>query len=339
MYIHLLGSDPPLDTDSFIHPSADPLLIARGRRMLDWLYELPDHATNRFITGQYRINQIRTIQEETGIWVGMFQRRILNAEDGPYLSWGEDPKNYVDYYNAGGLVHENPCFGNPAAKSKSRDRAFTAANMTALMTPGTTVYNNFMDALNPYCDKLRVVANNNVPILFRPFHEMNGAIYWWNTPGASAFKDLWAWFFDEMTKRRGFHNLLWCYAPTRYAGNFLTWYPNPNTVDIAGMDFYWDVATSGPYTSSLFTPLNSYLTSTGKPFMMLEFGGKQAPPSAGKANYTTWLPAIKNWCPRCIGACNWSTEWSLMGAYATGVSAYLTDSWACNRSDIPNFGT
>ncbi|MBK8200617.1 MAG: hypothetical protein IPK75_19960 [Acidobacteria bacterium] len=326
----------------FIHPSADPLLIPAGRRILDWLYTLPTRADNRVISGQYHLDHINTINAQTGVWVAMVQDRIINAEASGWLGWRNGvPANYQTHWNNGGIVQENPVFGNPAIKGFAKDKAFSSAQATQLMTTGTTINTDFLTVVNGWCDRIEPLVSANVPIFLRPFHEMNGAIYWWNSPGAAAFKDMWEFFFNYITKTRGFHNFLWCYAPTRYAGNFMTWYPNPATVDIAGMDWYLEVSNSPSlnYKAADFTETNAYITATGKPFFLLEYGPHGGPISSftAPADYSKLLPALKAYCPRCVGWASWSVEWSMRAQNSVNAPAALNDPWTINRPDLPDF--
>ena len=67
----------------------------------------------------------------------------------------------------------------------------------ALCTPGTALHAAWereMDTVIPYLQQLR---DARVPVLWRPYHEMNGAWFWWgNKPGENGFKRLWIMTYE-----------------------------------------------------------------------------------------------------------------------------------------------
>ena len=63
-----------------------------------------------------------------------------------------------------------------------------------------------MDSVIPYLAQLQEAG---VPVLWRPYHEMNGAWFWWgNKPGENGFKRLWVMTYRYFTEK-GLNNLLW----------------------------------------------------------------------------------------------------------------------------------
>jgi mannan endo-1,4-beta-mannosidase len=80
------------------------------------------------------------------------------------------------------------------------------------------------------------------PIVFRPFHEMNGNWFWWGA-GCSGFtaadyKKLYQLTVDYMKERT--NNVLFCWSPNSPVSSAIinNYYPGDAYVDILGLDMY-----------------------------------------------------------------------------------------------------
>lgn len=81
-----------------------------------------------------------------------------------------------------------------------------------------------------------------VPIIFRPWHEMNGDWFWWGDPNCTS-EDYVALWKKTVLLLRDFHkvhNLLYAYSPNtlKKKDNYLTYYPGDEFVDVLGVDVY-----------------------------------------------------------------------------------------------------
>lgn len=110
-------------------------------------------------------------------------------------------------------------------------------------TPLNTAWKMQMDGIAKY---LKQLQNANVPVLWRPFHEMNGVWFWWcNKPGENGFKKLWIAMYDYFTTHHQLNNLLWVWntnAPRNNlgdeAGPYADYYPGSDYVDVLAADVY-----------------------------------------------------------------------------------------------------
>ncbi|MCW2794281.1 MAG: glycoside hydrolase, family 26 [Nocardioides sp.] len=76
-------------------------------------------------------------------------------------------------------------------------------------------------------------------VVFRPFHEANGAWFWWGRPTPSVYRAVWA-RMQERAVAAGVHNILWAYSFAARAGSWIM-HPAklvPAHVDLAGIDSY-----------------------------------------------------------------------------------------------------
>lgn len=101
---------------------------------------------------------------------------------------------------------------------------------------GTVEYNAMWAELKSKADQLEKLRDAHVPVLWRPFHELNGNWFWWGKQGPDQFKRLWINMYNYFVNERKLNNLIWvlCYTGKPDAA----WYPGDQYVDIAGADTY-----------------------------------------------------------------------------------------------------
>lgn len=85
---------------------------------------------------------------------------------------------------------------------------------------------------------LKILADKDIPVLWRPVHEASGKWFWWGSSGAKACKALFIFMFDRFTNHHGLNNLIWVWT-TDEASDALEWYPGDQYVDIIGRDYYY----------------------------------------------------------------------------------------------------
>ena len=95
-----------------------------------------------------------------------------------------------------------------------RDKAFYAENtdfdarqVLIEGTPERTAFFHDMDALAAL---LKPFLEEDIPVLWRPFHESDGAWFWWGAKGPAVAKELYKLMFTHFTQVHGLHNLIWC---------------------------------------------------------------------------------------------------------------------------------
>ncbi len=115
-----------------------------------------------------------------------------------------------------------------------------------LVTDGTelnTQWKKQMDGVAKYLKQLR---DAKIPVLWRPYHEMNGVWFWWcNKPGENGFKKLWIMTYDYLVNHHKLNNLLWVWntnaprdIPGDEAGPYEDYFPGMEYVDVLAADVY-----------------------------------------------------------------------------------------------------
>lgn len=101
---------------------------------------------------------------------------------------------------------------------------------------GTPEYDAFWRELNERAKLLKKLKRAHVPVLWRPFHELNGNWFWWSKGGPEQFKRLWITMYNYYVHKKHLNNLIWVFCYTSKPDS--AWYPGRQYVDLAGADTY-----------------------------------------------------------------------------------------------------
>ncbi|HYF69431.1 MAG TPA: glycosyl hydrolase [Ohtaekwangia sp.] len=135
-----------------------------------------------------------------------------------------------------------------------------------------------------------VVDGERIPIVFRPWHEMNGGWFWWGSSETSAlnYKLLYQLTVDYIRERT--NTVLFCWSPNTPT-NF-DYYPGDDYVDVLGLDIYELTATS---LRQQIAPIIDHAQEHDKVAVLSETGNRTADPEdAAGYWFDTVLPAIKD---------------------------------------------
>ena len=184
-------------------------------------------------------------------------------------------KRAIDWYNKGGIV--TICWHCSSALDKGYDECkadeLTDSQWEAILTDGTSENRAFIRAMDKAGNALLQLQSQGVPVLWRPFHEFDGAWFWWGKGGSDRFKRLWKMMYNHFTYDLGLNNLIWVlgysHNGTDYGTDLSSWYPGNRYCDIAGADSY-EVAQNGA-EGRLYTPVNKAVNAS-RPLVMHETG-------------------------------------------------------------------
>jgi hypothetical protein len=121
----------------------------------------------------------------------------------------------------------------------------TSRRTVASIIPGGTfneAYKQYLNRAALYLLQLKGDDGEQIPILFRPFHEMTGNWFWWgkNTCTPEEFKKLWRFTINYLRNTWNLHNLLIVYSASDFksVSEFMERYPGDDYVDFVGVDSY-----------------------------------------------------------------------------------------------------
>lgn len=132
---------------------------------------------------------------------------------------------------------------NPHTGRDYDDRSWH--RLGALLDPSTPEAQTFWTAYDEQLAVLAALQAEDVAVVFRPFHEVNGDWFWWGRPDPRTFKRVYRQM-QQRTWAAGVHNVLWSYsfaARTR-SGIAAPEKLVPAKVDLAGIDSYYPATAS-----------------------------------------------------------------------------------------------
>ncbi len=164
-----------------------------------------------------------------------------------------------------------------------------------VLTPGTALYNSWcqqVDSVAFYLKKLQAAC---VPVLWRPYHEMNGDWFWWGgRVGEYSTADLYRQLFDRYVNYHKLTNLVWVWnvdRPSTPVRKFSNFYPGGEYLDIASLDVYGSDFNQDYYDSLM-------VLSKGKPLLFGEVGVPPMPDILDKqpmwTSWVIWAGMVRN---------------------------------------------
>lgn len=240
----------------------------------------------------------------------------------------------INHYNSGGIIQIEWHWPNPFQTNgtfSSAQIALTATQWDSITVPGTAQYNTMMADLAWHANYLKRLDSLDIPVLWRPLHEIDGGWFWWTNPTNKKGKtaELWRIVYNYLVNVRGFHNLIWVYSSgmasyTNTGGKILdttainwrkSYYPGSQYVDIAGIDLYgWDYSNNGTHSygtgeTATYTTMWNMMSQIA-PGKMLALCECQALPNPIKTinndpNFKKWLYAMPWYANDANNPCTW----------------------------------
>lgn len=162
------------------------------------------------------------------------------------------------------------------------------------MLPGGTQHRKFLYWMKNVRNFLQSLHTNDgvpVPFIFRPWHENNGAWFWWGSKQCTPqqYRALWCMLQDYLLSE-GLDNVVWSWSPNLgMKANDFDSYPGDDRVDIIGLDAYqW--GTEEEFVSQLnvdLSVLSGFATEKGKLLALTECGYQNLP------DPTWWTRVLK----------------------------------------------
>ena len=141
------------------------------------------------------------------------------------------------WWEKGGIVticwHTGSDFNSAYNESKSSELDWENA-----LTPGTDAYAKLLKDMDRAVPYLQQLEDAGVPVLWRPFHELDGGWFWWSRGGSENFVKLWQLMYSRYTDYWGLDNLIWVLGYSHNGVDLGDWYPGDDYVDLIGGDSY-----------------------------------------------------------------------------------------------------
>ncbi len=155
--------------------------------------------------------------------------------------------NIAEQHRSGAVVAltwhaPSPANLQAATYEESVTASLTDDEWAALLTSGSAIYDRWAAQVDEIAGHLQQLKAAQVPVLFRPYHEMNARWFWWNgRAGVRGSAALYRQLYHRFVDTHRLNNLLWVWnvnAPSAYAGPIEKYYPGHDCVDVVTMDNY-----------------------------------------------------------------------------------------------------
>ncbi len=183
-------------------------------------------------------------------------------------------------YERGGVITISWHLDNPLTGKSAWD---PAEGTVASVLPGGIkheLYKSWLDKVAGFLNTLKSENGEHIPVIFRPFHELNGNWFWWGgkhcTP--EQFKDLWRLTVSYLRDEKQLHHLLYAFNTDRFSTKeeYLEKYPGDEWVDVIGFDIYQREQPNEEYIGDMermLSDLEAIAEERNKIPALTEFGG------------------------------------------------------------------
>jgi mannan endo-1,4-beta-mannosidase len=178
-----------------------------------------------------------------------------------------------------------PTEDEPVTFRQSVQGKLTDAEWNELITPGTPLNRRWCDQVDVIAGYLKQLRDAHVPVLWRPYHEMNGDWFWWGGRGGPrGTPALYRQLFDRLANYHRLNNLVWVWSvdrPSTPQRQFADFFPGRDYFDIASLDSY-----HSDFQPSYYDTLRHL--AGGKPVALAEVGPPPTLELLEKQPHWTW---------------------------------------------------
>ena len=294
-----------------VTPQASP----EARALLQFLYDISGKYT---LTGQHNFPNVKGRNSEfaakyigkTPVIFGSDWGHAKAGDSDSYLARPDIVQEAIRQHQLGSIValcwHAVPPTANepitfrqlpnsdPKALSSVQEKLLDQ-QFQEVLTPGTALYEHWCSQVDEIALFLRQLQDAHVPVLWRPYHEMNGDWFWWGgRTGEYSTAALYRQMFDRLVNHHHLNNLIWVWSmdrPSRPGMEHAKFFPGIQYVDILALDVY-----GGDFKQSYYDSLVSL--SQGKPMALAEVGTPPPPEILVQqprwTYYMTWAGMVRN---------------------------------------------
>jgi len=151
------------------------------------------------------------------------------------------------------------------------------------LIPGGSLHHLYKEKLTliaNYANTLRGKKGELIPIIFRPYHELDGNWFWWGSHYCTVdeFKQLYRFTVIYLRDSLKVRNFIYAFSPDcrfNTEEQYLERYPGDAYVDLLGMDNYWDFNPKGSGLDAVHKKLmiiSDYAQKTNKLAALTETG-------------------------------------------------------------------
>jgi mannan endo-1,4-beta-mannosidase len=268
-----------------VTPNASPEAV----KLLQYIYSI---SGNHTLAGQHAVPLLRSArlveaQRATGHFPAVFGMDFgfdfPNTWDGINFRQqivDEAIQKYREGYIIILMWHAvRPIEDEPVKFKDSIQGKLTDQQWQDLITPETEINERWKSQVDVIAWFLKQLRDAHVPVLWRPYHEMNGGWFW-------CYKKLYRMLYDRLVNFHKLNNLIWIYGANEVTppnvDPYDMYYPGDDVVDILSTDIYHTRFAKEQYDQLLALAKN-------KPIALAEVGAAPSPDILKEQPRWTWF--------------------------------------------------
>ncbi|WP_075185707.1 glycoside hydrolase family 26 protein [Teredinibacter haidensis] len=277
-------------------PPVTPNASPEAKALLKYLHRV---SGKKILSGQHNAplngsNRLPGMHKQTGEYPAIFGQDFGFSEPGSWdgINFRQNIVNEAIRRHEQGFI--NTIMWHAVVPTQDEPGNFATAIQTQLSdeqwgeltTPGTALNERWKSQVDVIAWHLKQLQYAGVPVLWRPYHEMNGFWFWWGSrQGPDGYEKLWRMLFDRLV---GFHkidNLIWVWNANEVKENvpdYKLFYPGHDVVDILATDVYTKRYDDENYNQLL-------KLADGRPIALGEVGGLPSTETLEKQNQWVWF--------------------------------------------------
>ncbi len=163
----------------------------------------------------------------------------------------------------------SPAVGEPCPFEGGVKCQISDAQWREVLTPGSPLHHVWLAHVDRLAAGLAEMRDAEVPIVFRPYHEMNGDWFWWGgRSGETNYTALWRALYARLAGYHQLDNLLWAWCSDRPWPGVEAYWPGAEWVDLLGADIYPIEGRPEVFPQEWFDRLHRL--AAGKPLALTE---------------------------------------------------------------------
>jgi len=277
-----------------VNPHATP----EARALLRYLYSMSGKYT---LTGQHNYPNVGSTWTDraldlTGKYPAIFGEDFgfqTGADKDSVLGRPAMVEEAIRQYRNGAIValtwHAvRPTEDEPVTFRDSVQGHLTDFEWHELLTPGSDLYKRWCAQVDVIAGYLKQLQAARVPVLWRPYHEVNGGWFWWGgRKGPDGSAALYRQLFDRLVNHHHLNNLVWVWnanapgAGGNGPGPYTDYFPGLKYADVLSVDIYGEFQQG--YYDDLLT------LAEGKPIALGEVGAVPPPAVLAKQPKYAWF--------------------------------------------------
>ncbi len=255
LIVSLIGCIPKNHYDKVDKKLINPNAIENAVKLYDFLLA---HYGKNVITGQfvneyagydkdmfkdengnmsvYKATEIQAVYKVTGKYpaiIGLDLEKTLYSPNENYSI-----EQAIEVHNKGGIVLLTWHWNSPIVQGDQSHFYTDKTNFrlkNIIYDKNSAGYKTLVDNIDTIANQMKVLADLDIPVLWRPLHEASGGWFWWGADSGKEYVELWNIMYDRMTNYHKLNNLIWVTNPQKGG----EWYVGDDKCDMLGDDPYY----------------------------------------------------------------------------------------------------